>query len=100
MQGIGHSYMEEMHIDGKGRIRNSSFSDYLLPTSLDAPMLNLSTYVEPYPEGPFGAKGCGELPVVGVAAAYIGALESCVGKNINEMPMTVERTLAYLKGEE
>ncbi len=99
MQGIGHSYMEEMHIDSKGRIRNNSFSDYLLPTSLDAPMLDLSTYVEPYPEGPFGAKGCGELPVVGVAAAYIGALETCVGRNINEMPMTVERTLAYLKGE-
>ncbi len=99
MQGIGHSYMEEMHVDAKGRIRNNSFSDYLLPTAMDAPMLDLSTYVEPYPEGPFGAKGCGELPVVGVAAAYIGALEYCLGKNLNVMPMTIERTLKEMKEE-
>ncbi len=99
MQGIGHSYMEEMYVDSKGRIRNNSFTDYLLPTALDAPMLDISTYVEEYPEGPFGAKGCGELPVVGVAAAYIGALEYCLGKNVSEMPMTVERTFAHIRGE-
>lgn len=96
-QGLGHSSMEQMDYNSKGRIRNNSLSDYILPTSKDIGHLDVKPFLNQYPSGPFGAKGCGELPVVGVAPAYVGAIEQCVGKKINHMPITMEETLELLQ---
>ncbi|MDR2587319.1 MAG: xanthine dehydrogenase family protein molybdopterin-binding subunit [Coriobacteriales bacterium] len=101
LQGLGYSSMEQMAIDGRGRIRNNSYSDYLIPTSVDVPQLEVQMHVCEYPGGPYGAKGAGELPLVGIPAAFIAAAEQALGvRGINHIPLTAEETLDYLSGSQ
>lgn len=79
LQGIGFACMERMDYNAKGIIRNNSLSDYLVPTSVDVPKLQCALHVETYPHGPFGAKGAGELPLVGAPGAYVAAIEQALG---------------------
>ena len=98
VQGIGYAHMEQMHYDRRGRIRNISYSDYTMPTAMDVPKLEILLHVEEYPEGPYGAKGAGELPIVGVPGAYVNALEQAVGTEFYHIPVTMEDTLQTGKG--
>jgi CO/xanthine dehydrogenase Mo-binding subunit len=50
-----------------GRIRNNTFSDYIIPTAVDVPKMDIMLHVEEYCNGPYGAKSAGELPHVGGA---------------------------------
>ena len=98
LQGIGYASMEQMAVDGSGRIRNNSLSDYIIPTSLDVPDMHSMLYEEEYPDGPYGAKGAGELPAVGVAAAYLEAMEQALGGvKLNHIPFTAENAMESLK---
>ena len=97
LQGIGYAHMEQMQYDKKGRIRSVSFSDYVLPTACDVPHLEMHLHVEEYPEGPFGAKGAGELPIVGVAPAYLNAIEQALGKDFHHIPISIEDTQKSLR---
>lgn len=97
MQGIGYAAMEQMDYNDKGMIRNNSYSDYIVPTAVDVPPLITEFINNPYPYGPYGAKGAGELPVVGVAPAYIAALENALGISINKIPFTPEDTMNVLQ---
>ena len=97
LQGIGYSHMEEMRYNKKGEIRSNSYSDYTMPTSADVPNMGVMIHVEEYPEGPYGAKGAGELPVVGVPGAYISALEQALGSKIGHIPFSMEDTINRLK---
>jgi CO/xanthine dehydrogenase Mo-binding subunit len=102
LQGIGHASIEKMDYDAKGRIRNNSFSDYLIPTTLDVPKLECVLHVEKYPDGPYGAKGAGELPLVGATAAYVSAVEQALGVQrhpLYKAPFTAEDVLAELEKE-
>ncbi|HEX9027185.1 MAG TPA: xanthine dehydrogenase family protein molybdopterin-binding subunit [Clostridium sp.] len=102
LQGIGFASTESMNYDNKGRIRNNSFSDYLIPTSVDVSNLKCMLYVEKYPNGPYGAKGAGELPLVGAPGAYVEAVEQALGHayNLNHAPFTAEDTIkAVMEGE-
>jgi CO/xanthine dehydrogenase Mo-binding subunit len=97
LQGLGYSSMEQMTTDAKGRIRNNSFTDYIIPTSVDVPVLEVKMHVEEYPLGPYGAKGAGELPLVGIPSAFIEAMEQALGGvNLHHIPFTAEDTLAAL----
>lgn len=100
LQSIGYSSMEYMDHDSKGRVRNNSFSNYIIPTAMDVPNLKVQMHVAEYPEGPYGAKGAGELPNVGTAPAYIAALEQALGKNVDHIPFTVEDTLKAVSSKE
>ena len=102
LQGIGYASTEFMNYDQKGRIRNNSFSDYLIPTAVDVPVLNCQLYVDEYPFGPYGAKGAGELPLVGAAPAYVEAIEQALGGGIrlHHAPFTAEDTIRVLTKEE
>ena len=102
LQGLGYASIEEMAYDSKGRIRNNSFSDYLIPTAKDVPNLQCKLHVEEYPDGPYGAKGAGELPLVGVPGAYVEAVEQAVGHGakLNHAPFTAEDTMKVLMREE
>lgn len=93
MQGLGYSSMEQMATDPKGRIRNNSFSDYLIPTAVDVPVMQVKMHVEEYPDGPYGAKGAGELPLVGIPGAYMSAMEQALGTKIDHIPFTAEDAL-------
>ena len=97
LQGIGYASIEQMDYDDKGRIRNNSYADYLMPTSQDVPKLNCILHVEKYPDGPYGAKGAGELPLVGAPAAYLEAMEQAIGADFNHIPFTAEDAINALK---
>lgn len=101
LQGIGYASTEYMDYDQKGRIRNNSFSDYLIPTSADVTNLTCMLHVEKYPDGPYGAKGAGELPLVGVPAAYVEAVEQALGHGVklNHAPFTAEDTMKVIMKE-
>ena len=101
LQGIGYASIEKMDYDAKGRIRNNSFSDYLIPTTKDVPNLQCMLHVEKYPDGPYGAKGAGELPLVGAPGAYLEAVEQALGNGIklNHAPFTAEDTLKEIMKE-
>ncbi len=98
LQGLGYASMEAMSYDQQGRIRNNSFTDYIIPTSMDVPNLKMQLHVEKYPYGPYGAKGAGELPLVGVAPAYAQAVEQAMhtSARVNHIPFTAEDTVKAL----
>ncbi|MEY5059883.1 MAG: hypothetical protein RJA51_1630, partial [Actinomycetota bacterium] len=65
-QGLGLAVMEEIVVT-EGRVRNPSFTDYLLPTALDAPTVVATLIEQPEPLSPLGAKGVGEPPCISVS---------------------------------
>jgi xanthine dehydrogenase D subunit len=76
-QGLGLAVMEEIvQIDGK--IRNASFTDYLLPTMLDMPPVVMSFVEEPEPLAPLGAKGIGEPPTISSTPAIVAAIRDAL----------------------
>lgn len=85
-QGLGLAVMEEIIVD-KGRVRNPSFTDYLLPTALDAPVVVARLVEEPDPQAPLGAKGVGEPPCISVTPAIVAAIRDAIGKDIPRCPV-------------
>jgi len=85
-QGLGLAVMEEIVI-ADGRIRNPSFTDYLLPTSLDAPEVVAALIEEPDPQAPLGAKGVGEPPCISVTPAIVAAIRAATGRDISRVPV-------------
>ena len=85
-QGLGLAVMEEIIVQD-GKVRNPSFTDYLLPTALDAPTVIASMIEEPDPQAPMGAKGVGEPPCISVTPAIVAAIRNAVGKSIDRCPV-------------
>ncbi len=85
-QGLGLALMEEIEMKD-GKVRNASFTDYLIPTILDMPKVASELIEEPEPDVPFGAKGVGELSTVVVPAAVIAALRNATGRELNRAPV-------------
>jgi CO/xanthine dehydrogenase Mo-binding subunit len=98
LQGLGYASMEQTDCDDKGVLRNKSFSDYIIPTSVDVPNLKTDLVLNPYSDGPYGAKGAGELPLVGAAPAYAGAVEQALGRSVVKIPLTQEDTMKVIQG--
>jgi CO/xanthine dehydrogenase Mo-binding subunit len=93
VQGMGFALSEEMVWDGP-RLANPTLLDYKVPTTLDTPYDIHSIIVEsPEPDGPFGAKGVGEIALVPVPAAIANAIVAATGLRIRRLPMTPERVL-------
>ena len=76
-QGLGLAVMEEI-VQIDGRIRNASFTDYLLPTMLDMPSVVMSLIEEPEPLAPLGAKGVGEPPCISSTPAIVAAIRDAL----------------------
>lgn len=89
MQGVGLAVMEELVID-EGIIKNPTFTDYLLPTFLDAPPAEIRIIEEPDSWGPFGAKGAGEPPTISSTAAVVAAIRAATGKALHRAPVRPE----------
>ena len=94
--GVGYALMEEVVVKN-GIIQNPSFSELLVPTSLDIPPIHSIIVEEPEPTGPFGAKGTGEPPACPTAAAIINAIYDAVGVEITSTPVTAEKVYMALK---
>jgi xanthine dehydrogenase D subunit len=86
MQGVGLAVMEELVIQD-GVIRNPTFTDYLLPTILDAPEVEALLLEEEGSWGPFGAKGVGEPPTISSTAAVVAAIRDATGRDLNRVPV-------------
>ena len=85
-QGLGLAVMEEI-VMKDGKVRNPSFTDYLLPTALDAPDV-VAVMIEEYePQAPLGAKGIGEPPCISVTPAIVAAIRNATGKAIERIPV-------------
>ncbi len=86
-QGVGLAVMEEIVLD-EGRLRNPSFTDYLIPTALDMPPVTVVALVEePEPGAPFGAKGIGEPPTISSTAAVVAAVRDATGLELPRVPV-------------
>jgi len=85
-QGVGLAVMEELLL-AEGRVRNASFTDYLIPTALDAPTVDVVYIEEPEPGAPFGAKGVGEPPVISSTPAVVAAIRNATGKPLTRVPV-------------
>jgi CO/xanthine dehydrogenase Mo-binding subunit len=86
MQGVGLAIMEELVMED-GVIRNANFTDYLLPTILDAPDVEAVLIEEDGSWGPFGAKGVGEPPTISSTAAVAAAIRLATGRQLNRVPI-------------
>ena len=90
-QGIGYALLEEV-VMRDGRMANSQLTNYIIPTTLDTPPIEVVIRENPYKNGPFGAKGVGEMPIDGPAPAVVNALRHA-GFDIREIPATPERLM-------
>lgn len=86
MQGVGLAVMEELVVE-RGMIRNPNFTDYLLPTILDAPDVEALLIEQDGSWGPFGAKGVGEPPTISSTAAVAAAIRAATGKPVSRVPV-------------
>jgi len=90
-QGLGYALLEEV-VMREGRMANAQLTNYIIPTPMDAPPIDVTMLERRYPHGPFGAKGVGEMPIDGPAPAVINALRHC-GFDLRSIPATPERLM-------
>jgi nicotinate dehydrogenase medium molybdopterin subunit len=97
--GIGFALQEEMLFDKNGGHINPNLTNYIMPTSLDMPEIEVDIVPSFDPTGPFGAKGVGEPTAVPTAAAILNAVHDAVGVRITSLPATAEKVLAAIKAK-
>ena len=85
-QGLGLALMEEI-VTRDGKILNASFTDYLIPTALDMPPVDIELVEVPEPDSPYGVKGVGEPPTVVSTAAIVSALRAATGRPLTRVPV-------------
>ena len=90
LQAIGFAHLEVV-TTRDGRVLQDRMSTCIIPTTLDTPPIEVALIEVPYPGGPSGAKGVGELPMDGGAPAVAAAIEDAIGVHIEHVPATPER---------
>jgi carbon-monoxide dehydrogenase large subunit len=93
-QGIGNAYYEQLIFDDQGQLLNGTFMDYLLPTSLDVPKMEIGHEETPSPLNPLGVKGAGEAGAIPVGPLFCQALENALqieGLELLEIPLSPNR---------
>ncbi|MGW0532363.1 molybdopterin cofactor-binding domain-containing protein [Streptomyces sp. NPDC003032] len=85
-QGLGLALMEELHVSG-GRVRNPSFTDYLIPTIADMPSVPVDLLELPHPDAPYGLNGVGEPPALSSTPAIANALRAATGLALARVPV-------------
>jgi OHCU decarboxylase len=88
-QGLGLALLEEIQVQD-GRVRNASFTDYLLPTILDMPPMRIELLEHADPEAPYGLKGVGEPPNISTPPAIAAALRAATGRALPRIPVRPE----------
>ena len=93
-QGIGNAFYEQLCFDEDGQLLNASLMDYLLPTALDVPRIEIGHHVTPSPLNPLGVKGAGEAGAIPVGPLFAQAVENALarpGFEILEIPLSPSR---------
>ncbi len=89
LQGIGYALLEAV-VMRDGRMANAQLTNYIVPTTVDTPRIDVVMLESGYKHGPFGAKGIGELPFDGAAPAIANAVRH-LGHDVRSLPITPER---------
>jgi CO/xanthine dehydrogenase Mo-binding subunit len=97
--GLGFALQEEILFDAAGRQLNPNLTNYIMPTTLDMPEIEIDIVDNYDPTGPFGAKGVGEPTLVPTAPAILNAIHDAVGVRITSLPATSEKVLAAIKAK-
>lgn len=102
-QGIGNAFYEKLMFDDAGQLLNASLADYLLPTSLDVPRMQLEHTVTPSPLNPLGIKGAGEAGAIPVGPLFAQAIEDALdlkakGIELREIPLSPGRLWQLIGG--
>jgi CO/xanthine dehydrogenase Mo-binding subunit len=85
-QGLGLALMEEIQVVA-GEVRNASFTDYLIPTVLDMPPVELDVLELADPGAPYGLRGVGEPPTISSTPAIVAALRAATGAELRRVPV-------------
>jgi CO/xanthine dehydrogenase Mo-binding subunit len=96
LQGIGMALYEEEVLE-RGSVRNQSLDTYKLPTAMESPPLECILVENASVDGPNGAKGVGEPPIILPGAAIANAVTRAIGRTVRELPLTPERVLDHLR---
>jgi CO/xanthine dehydrogenase Mo-binding subunit len=96
LQGLGWALLEDLRWKD-GRVWNHQLTNYIIPTSADAPPIAVEIVENPYSHGPHGAKGVGELPMDAPAPAVVAAIAHATGVWVNEITITPERLRRALR---
>jgi CO/xanthine dehydrogenase Mo-binding subunit len=91
VQSLGFALSEALLYDDQGRLTNPSLLDYRKLTAADLPNIETIMVEVPAPDGPFGARGVGEPPIVPAPAAIANAIEDATGIRLTELPLTPEK---------
>jgi CO/xanthine dehydrogenase Mo-binding subunit len=96
---LGFSMFEKIHLDG-GQVTNASLADYKIPGIFDVPPVMENEAIDTVQEnGPFGAKGVGELATFGVSPAIANAIDDAIGVRLTELPLTAEAVFRSLRAK-
>jgi xanthine dehydrogenase molybdenum-binding subunit len=98
-QGVGYALSEELLIDDHGKVISDCFEKYMMPTSMDMPEIEVILVESADEEGPYGAKGVGEIGLNNTAPAIINAVYNAIGIRFHKMPLKAEDVYHALKGE-
>ena len=85
-QGLGLALLEEVQV-ADGVVKNASFTDYLVPTIVDMPPLNVRLFEFPHPDSPYGLNGVGEPPTLSSTPAIVNALRNATGLALTRVPV-------------
>jgi xanthine dehydrogenase D subunit len=98
-QGLGLALMEEIQLSG-GKLRNPSFTDYLIPTILDMPPMRLDVLELADPHAPYGLRGVGEPPTISSTPAIVAAIRAATGLPLTRVPVRPEHVTSTSPGLE
>lgn len=93
--GLGYAIYEDLNLK-KGRMKNNSFTNYIIPTALDMPDIENVIVEDPESTAPYGAKGIGEPVMIPVTPAIVNAIYDAIGVRITEIPITPDKILKAL----
>lgn len=97
--GVGFALQEEILFNDKGVQVNPNLTNYIMPTSLDMPEIEVDIVDNYDPSGPFGAKGVGEPTLVPTAACILNAIYDAVGVRITSLPATAEKVFNAIQAK-
>ena len=97
LQGIGTTLSEAVHYDQQGRLLSRNYVDYKIPTFKDIPAKTDVMYIEtPQLDGPYGARGIGEHPLISITAVIANAVANATGAEFYDLPLSSDRVYNQL----
>jgi len=94
VMGMGYALTEELKLE-QGQVLNPNFHEYKLPTASDIPNIHFTPIETHDPQGPYGAKGVGEAPLIPTAAAIANAVSDALGIYVDSLPLNPEKVLKW-----